>query len=163
MIEIRNDIEKIVNELLESDKHITISFAESLTGGLLSSTLTKIPGVSKIFSGSIVAYSNECKVNILNVPLDVILKNGAVSKECAYHMAKGLFNITGSNISISATGVAGPSLEENKPIGLVFIGFIINGIEPHVFEKHFKGSRIEIQNQVTNFVFEKIKEYSKTL
>ena len=111
----------ILNKLVK--KKITISFAESCTGGLLSSTITSINGSSKIFILGLVTYSNQSKIKILKVPKKIIKKYGAVSKEVCLAMVKNLNKISKTKISVAITGIAGPRGDTtNKPIGLVFIG-----------------------------------------
>ena len=112
---------KIV-ELL-TKKKLTVSFAESCTGGLLASLITSISGSSKVFNMGLVTYSNNAKVKLLKVPKKTITKYGAVSYETCLSMVKNLSKISKSNISISITGVAGPSGgTKEKPVGLVYIG-----------------------------------------
>ena len=104
-------------------KKLTISVAESCTGGLLSSYLTKYSGSSKIFNMGLVTYSNDAKIKILKVPKKTIKKYGAVSYETCFSMVKNLSRLSKSAISISITGVAGPNGGTKiKPVGLVFIG-----------------------------------------
>ena len=111
-----------VIELL-SKKRLKISFAESCTGGLLSSSITSISGSSKVFALGLVTYSNQAKTNILKVPKKIIMKHGAVSYETCLSMVKNLYKISRTNISLSITGVAGPNGgTKQKPVGLVFIG-----------------------------------------
>ena len=108
---------------LLTKKKLKISFAESCTGGLLSSSITSITGSSKVFTLGLVTYSNKSKVNILKVPKKIIMKHGAVSYETCLSMVKNLYKISRTNISISITGVAGPNGgTKQKPVGLVFIG-----------------------------------------
>ncbi len=108
---------------LLSKKRLKISFVESCTGGLLSSSITSISGSSKIFTLGLVTYSNKSKMNILKIPKKIIMKYGAVSYETCLHMVKNLNKISKSNISLSITGVAGPKGgTKQKPVGLVFIG-----------------------------------------
>ena len=113
--------EKVVKLLIK--KNLKISFAESCTGGLLSSTITSISGSSKVFTLGLITYSNQAKINILKVPKKIILKHGAVSYEACFSMVKNLNKISKTNISLSITGVAGPKGgTKQKPVGLVFIG-----------------------------------------
>ena len=113
--------EKVVKLLIK--KNLKISFAESCTGGLLSSSITSISGSSKVFTLGLITYSNQAKINILKVPKKIILKHGAVSYETCFSMVKNLNKISKTNISISITGVAGPKGgTKQKPVGLVFIG-----------------------------------------
>ena len=113
--------QKIVRLL--GKKRLKISFAESCTGGLLSSTITQISGSSKVFTIGLVTYSNQSKINTLKVPKNTIKKYGAVSYETCLSMVKNLNKISKTNISISITGIAGPKGgTKKKPVGLVFIG-----------------------------------------
>ena len=113
--------QKIVKLL--NKKRIKISLAESCTGGLLSSTITSVSGSSKVFNLGLVTYSNESKIKILKISKKIIKKYGAVSEEVCRAMAKNVSKIGKSNISVSITGIAGPSGgTKKKPVGLVFIG-----------------------------------------
>ena len=108
---------------LLSKKKLNISFAESCTGGLLASSITSISGSSKIFTLGLITYSNQAKINILKVPKKTIKKYGAVSYETCLSMVKNLNKISKTNISVSITGVAGPSGgTKQKPVGLVYVG-----------------------------------------
>ena len=98
--------QKVVKLLIK--KRLKISFAESCTGGLLSSSITSINGSSKIFTLGLVTYSNEAKIKILKVPKNIIMKNGSVSYETCLSMVKNLSNISKTNICVSITGIAGP-------------------------------------------------------
>ena len=112
---------KIVHLLRK--KRLKISFAESCTGGLLSSTITSVNGSSKVFILGLVTYSNQSKITILKVPKNIIRKHGAVSYETCLSMVKNLNKISKTNISVSITGIAGPKGgTKKKPVGLVFIG-----------------------------------------
>ena len=112
---------KIVHLLRK--KRLKISFAESCTGGLLSSTITSVNGSSKVFILGLVTYSNQSKITILKVPKNIIKKHGAVSYETCLTMVKNLNKISKTNISVSITGIAGPKGgTKKKPVGLVFIG-----------------------------------------
>jgi len=104
-------------------KKLRISFAESCTGGLLSSTITSISGASKVFNLGIVTYSNISKVKVLKINRNIIRKYGAVSHECCSAMVKNLSRISRANINVSITGIAGPKGgTKQKPVGLVYIG-----------------------------------------
>jgi len=112
---------KVTRKLIE--KKLTISIAESCTGGLLSSSITSISGSSKIFNLGFVVYSNKSKNSILKVPKNFVKKYGAVSDQMCSIMVKNLNKIAKTNISISVTGIAGPSGgTKKKPVGLVYIG-----------------------------------------
>ena len=113
--------QKIVSLLRK--KRFKISFVESCTGGLLSSSITSISGSSKVFTLGLVTYSNQSKINTLKVPKNTIRKYGAVSYETCLSMVKNLNKISKTNISVSVTGIAGPrGGSKKKPVGLVFIG-----------------------------------------
>ena len=135
---------KIV-ELL-TKKKLTVSFAESCTGGLLASSITSISGSSKVFNLGLVTYSNNAKVKLLQVPKKTITKYGAVSYETCLSMVKNLSKISKANISISITGVAGPNGgTKAKPVGLVYIG-LKKGSKIIVKKNYFKSKkRISIQ------------------
>ena len=131
----KNLSNKVVQKLIK--KKLKVSFAESCTGGLLSSSITSISGSSKIFNLGLVTYSNKAKMDILKVPKKIINKYGAVSKECCLSMVKNLSKISKANISISITGIAGPNGGTKlKPVGLVYIG-IKKGNKISIKEKKF--------------------------
>lgn len=131
-----------VTTILRKKKR-TISVAESCTGGLLSHKLTSISGSSIYFKLGIIAYSNKAKVKQLKIPRHLIQKYGAVSKKIASLMAKNIKNISGVDISISATGIAGPTGgSPEKPVGLVYIALTSN--EGTRCKKiNLKGNRLE--------------------
>ena len=107
-------------------KKIKISFAESCTGGLLSSAITSIKGSSKVFSMGLVTYSNQAKIKVLKIHKNIIKKYGAVSIQCCLAMVNNLSKISKSKVCISVTGIAGPNGgSKQKPVGLVFIGIKI--------------------------------------
>ena len=135
---------KIVKLLTK--KKLTLSFAESCTGGLLASSITSISGSSKVFNMGLVTYSNNAKVKLLQVPKKTITKYGAVSHETCLSMVKNLSKISKANISISITGVAGPNGgSKAKPVGLVYIG-LKKGSKIIVKKNLFKSKkRISIQ------------------
>ena len=104
-------------------KKITISVAESCTGGLLSSYLTSLPRASNYFQNGLITYSNKSKIKLLKVNKKIIEKYGAVSQQCCEKMVQNLSRITNSKINISITGIAGPGGGSKlKPVGLVYIG-----------------------------------------
>ena len=130
---------RIINELIK--RNISISVAESCSGGQLSSTITKIPGVSNIFNMGIIAYSNKAKSSLLKIPISKIIKKGAVSEEIALSMVLNLAKLSKSKICISTTGISGPSGgSKNKPIGLVYFGIKFNK-QVFVVKKIFIGDR----------------------
>jgi nicotinamide-nucleotide amidase len=104
-------------------KKLTISVAESCTGGLLANNLTKLANSSNYFEMGLTTYSNQAKIKILKVNKNIINKFGAVSPECCKAMVENLSKISKSRINISITGIAGPGgASKNKPVGLVYIG-----------------------------------------
>tara|TARA_B100000579_G_scaffold256710_1_gene211337 strand:+ start:29 stop:502 length:474 start_codon:yes stop_codon:yes gene_type:complete len=130
-------------------KRLKISFAESCTGGLLSSTITSISGSSKVFTIGLVTYSNQSKINILKVPRKIIMKHGAVSYQTCLAMVKNLNKISKTNISVSITGVAGPKGGTNqKPVGLVYIG-IKKGKKTLVKKNYFKSNKRSLIQKAT--------------
>ncbi len=113
--------QKIVKLLKK--KKLKISFAESCTGGLLSSAITSVSGSSKVFTMGLVTYSNQSKNRLLKVSKQIIQKHGAVSFQCCFSMVNNLSKISKSNVNVSITGIAGPSGgTKKKPVGLVYIG-----------------------------------------
>jgi len=145
---IEDSIETIVSKLLIKNK-LTISIAESCTGGLVSSTFINYPGISSVFVEGCVTYSNESKINRLGVNPNILDIYGAVSEETAIEMVEGIAKNFNTNVAISTTGIAGPgggSIE--KPVGLVYIGIYING-NTTVKKYIFNGNREEIRIQAT--------------
>ena len=139
------DIEKIISSLIE--KNISVATAESCTGGKIASAVTDVPGASGIFGYGVVTYSNEAKVKILGVSQSTLDAHGAVSEETAYEMAKGLRKLSGADVAVSVTGIAGPGGgSAEKPVGLVYMGLAVNG-EIFVKKNLFKGDRDEIRRQ----------------
>ena len=115
------NIQLLHNKLIK--KRLTISVAESCTGGLLAHNLTKLANSSKYFQIGLTTYSNQAKIKILKVNKNIIKKYGAVSKECCKSMVQNLSKISNSKINVSITGIAGPGgSTKNKPVGLVYIG-----------------------------------------
>ena len=119
------NIREIVARLKK--KKISLSLAESCTGGMLAKDITSVSGASKIFTFGVIAYSNKAKVEYLNVPPNIIKKYGAVSEECCYSMVTNLSKISKTTLNLSITGIAGPNGgTKKKPVGLVFIGIKFN-------------------------------------
>lgn len=132
-------------------KGLTLSIAESCTGGALASRLTALSGASQYFLGSIVAYSNNLKQSLLNVPESLLHENGAVSKEVAEAMVEAIQSHTGSSFSIAVTGIAGPAGgSSEKPVGTVYIALKKAGTAPRIIHLHAKGSRSMIIEQAVN-------------
>lgn len=136
----RNDLVKVLTE-----NHLTLSAAESCTGGLIGKLMTDLSGSSSYFKGSAVTYWNEAKEAVLGVQADTLEVYTAVSREVAQQMAEGSRKLYGSDIAISTTGYAGPGLgERGEPPGLVYIG-ISGSHGTEVYEEHFMGSRKSVR------------------
>ena len=132
-------IESLHKKLIR--KKLTISLAESCTGGLLAHNLTKLANSSKYFQIGLTTYSNQAKIKILKVNKITIKKYGAVSKECCKAMVQNLSNISKSKINISITGIAGPGGgSKHKPVGLVYIG-IKKGNYLKIYKNKFKSKK----------------------
>ncbi len=141
-------------------KNLTISFAESCTGGMLSSELVNVSGASDVFSESVVTYSNEAKMKYLGVLKETLDEFGAVSKETALEMAKGIKRLANSDIGVSITGIAGPTGGTKlKPVGLVYIS--VSYGNSYVFEHIFEGKRSDVRLQsvfeAVNHIIEVVK------
>ena len=142
---------KLLKKLIK--KNISVSTAESCTGGLLAYNFIKYKDSSKIFKGGYITYSNKMKINELKVRKISLEKNGAVSYQIAEEMINGLFQKNKTNICISTTGIAGPGgATKNKPVGLIYIGIRFNK-KNIIIKKKFKGTRIQIQKKCVNFIF----------
>lgn len=115
-------IEEAVIEKLK-EKHMKVATAESCTGGLIAKRITDVPGASEVFDCGIISYANEIKHRVLGVSEDDLNKYGAVSEPVARQMAQGALKVSGADIAVSVTGIAGPDSDStNKPVGLVYIG-----------------------------------------
>jgi PncC family amidohydrolase len=151
-----NGLNEQVVELL-AKKKMTISAAESCTGGLFAALVTNVSGASEVLNESFVTYANAAKVKYLGVKEETIEKHGAVSMETALEMANGLYKRTGANVAVAITGIAGPNGgTAEKPVGLVYAGVCING-ECAIMEMHHSGTREEVREKTCKMVFENIK------
>jgi len=159
------DLERVVIGLLKS-LGMTISIAESCTGGLLGSQFTSISGSSDVYYGGVICYDNSIKTRLLSVPQAVLEHNGAVSIETARMLAENTLNLFKTDLALSITGIAGPDTIEDKPVGLVFIGISEKGKETIVKERHLSGDRKYIQTRIAKYVFyylwKSLKERLKT-
>ena len=146
---LNNKSKKIVSLLKR--KKLKLTFAESCTGGMLSSAITSVSGSSKVFTLGVVAYSNQSKTKILSVSKNIIKKYGSVSEQVCLAMLKNLNKISKTNISVSITGIAGPSGDTKiKPVGLVYVG-IKKGNRAEVKKYLFKNKgRAYIQKAAVN-------------
>jgi nicotinamide-nucleotide amidase len=159
------EIEKEVGELLLKKK-LTVSVAESCTGGLISSKLTDVSGSSAYITLNVVTYANDAKVKILGVPDELIQKHGAVSEPVAKAMTEGIRRLAGSDIGLGTTGIAGPTGgTPEKPVGLVYIGVADkNGTEVYKVNINPDLPRTEIKaaacNHALALLLAKIKNLS---
>ncbi len=141
---------EILGNILRERK-LTVSVAESCTGGLISKLITDTAGSSDYFITGVVAYSNDAKKKILNVSEDTLKNFGAVSLQCAEEMVKGIRKLSDSHICIATTGIAGPTGGSiSKPVGVVFCGFYFFD-ELSVEKIYLKGTRTQIREQAANF------------
>ena len=141
---------KHLSDLLVS-KGLTISVAESCTGGSLSSSLTSISGASSYFNCGFITYSNQSKIDMLGVSPESIEMYGAVSEKVAHEMVTGAGQRSHSNLAVSITGIAGPSGgSASKPVGMVCIGFFFDG-NVTTTTQFFSGSRSDIVSQSVTF------------
>lgn len=146
------NIEEFVTWL--SVNKIKIATAESCTGGLIAQRITSVSGASMVFDCGIVAYSNEIKKSVLGVKVETLNKYGAVSEQTACEMAQGVRSLSGADVAVSVTGIAGPDGgSTEKPVGTVYIGIsTVNGTEAKRYL--FKGNREEIRNQTAETALE---------
>jgi nicotinamide-nucleotide amidase len=137
-------LEHVVYKLLK-EKKLTLSIAESCTGGLISSRITNVSGVSEVFMNSIITYSNEAKMKFLNVKEETLEKCGAVSPETAQEMAMGIKKVSNTDVGISVTGIAGPDGgTAEKPVGLFYIGLAM-GDKLEAYQFCFPASREKVR------------------
>jgi nicotinamide-nucleotide amidase len=141
-----DDLQHVVARLLV-DRHLTIAAAESITGGLIAARLTEVPGISASLMGSVVAYDNRIKRDVLGVPQELFDQYGAVSAPVAEAMARGVRERLGVDIGVSTTGIAGPTgATSTKPVGLVYVGLATDrGVGSHTFQ--WWGTRHEVQSR----------------
>lgn len=134
------------------ERGLSLSLAESCTGGMIAAALTGVPGASDIFWGSAVTYINRAKEHILGVSSETLERHGAVSEECAREMAEGSRRIYGADLAMSVTGIAGPGGgSDTKPVGTVWFGFSSkNGTE--AFRRLFEGDREAVRRQTVEQV-----------
>lgn len=150
-------IEDIVGDLL-INKKLTISTAESCTGGMIAARLINYPGISDSFLEGAVTYSNEAKMRTLKVKKKTLDSVGAVSEETAKEMAFGIAERSGSDISVVTTGIAGPGGgTKEKPVGLVYIGLYYKG-EVKAYRHVFSGDRQEVRTKATIEALDKVRK-----
>ncbi len=151
-------MEDLIGKIL-SEKGLTISVAESCTGGIIGGLITDVPGSSRYFKGGIISYSDESKVNILNVSSGTITEHGAVSNRTAREMAEGVKHLFNSHIGLAVTGIAGPEGgSKEKPVGTIFIGLAVED-ETFTFRYHFHGTRRQIRRKTAERALDCVKRY----
>jgi len=153
-------LEQVVQTLLEQ-KHMTIGVAESITGGLMAKRLTDLPGVSRVFKGGIVSYTNEVKHAVLGVPEEILNEHGAVSAPVARAMAEGARRALGVDIALSATGVAGPDKDDRgNEVGTAFVA-IATPDGSYVRELHLgnRPMRERLRTQTAHHAFDLARRY----
>ncbi len=151
-----DELEQVVGRLL-ADRHLTISVAESCTGGALADRITNVSGSSAYFERGVVVYSNRSKTQILGVPDELIQLHGAVSKEVAQAMASGIRSVAGTDIGVSTTGIAGPTGgSPEKPVGLVWIGYSDRSATLAI-KFNFGQFRLNTKNRATQATLELVR------
>ena len=144
----------IVEKLIE--KKLTISAAESLTGGLFQSTLVNTPNASKVFLGGIVSYTKEAKCKLLGLNMNDITKYGVYSNETSCSMALGVKNLTNSHVAVGISGVAGPSSDEGVPAGTVYYTIIINNSVYNRVINIENKTRLEVREKTVEIIINDI-------
>ncbi|HEU4512762.1 MAG TPA: CinA family protein [Nocardioidaceae bacterium] len=138
-----------------------LATAESLTGGRLGDVMSAAPGASDTYLGGVISYATDVKHNVLGVSEETIERHGVVSAECAEEMATGVRELVGADWAVSTTGVAGPTKQEDKPVGLVFIGVAGPGVvRSERFD--FDGERAEIREKVVKAAIDLVLETVRT-
>lgn len=141
-----NDSAKQLIETLKAQGK-TLATAESCTGGGIGHVITAVSGSSAVYLGGVISYANSVKEQVLGVPCNVLDTVGAVSEETARAMVAGVCRLTGADVGIAVTGIAGPNSDgTDKPVGLVYIAVSKNGVIT-VTENHFSGDREAVRNQ----------------
>ncbi len=145
-------LESVISVLLKKN-NLTVSIAESCTGGLISSKLTDVSGSSKYIKLNLVTYSNEAKINMINVSEQTLIAHGAVSQDTAKEMAKGIQKLSGCDIGLGITGIAGPTGgTPEKPVGLVYIGICDNKkLNVHKVQLNSKLPRFKIKTLACDY------------
>lgn len=155
-------LENVVARML-IDNNMTISTAESCTGGLLAAKLINYPGISKVFMEGAITYSNEAKLSRLKVKKETLERYGAVSSEVAAEMALGIAKTSNTRIGISTTGIAGPDGgSEEKPVGLVYIGLCIDG-NVKTTRYNFSGDRQKIRERAAMYAIDFLRRELKSI
>ena len=137
----------------------TLATAESCTGGLIGATITAVPGVSECYGFGVVTYANEAKEKLLGVSHHTLETVGAVSPETACQMAEGALKLSGSDVAVAVTGIAGPGGgSAEKPVGLVYVGIAVKDKEPKAVKNVFDGDRDEVRASTVKKALELVLE-----
>ena len=156
---LRSDAKALIEAL--KAKGLTMSAAESCTGGMIGCTITSEPGSSEVFLGSAVTYSNESKETILGVKSSTLAEHGAVSEETAREMVLGSVRVYGSDLAVAVTGIAGPGgATPDKPVGLVYIA-VADGPRTIVARNVFKGDRQSVREQTASEAMMMLRELAE--
>lgn len=161
-----NELYSLAAEAVEllKEKGLTVAFAESCTGGLLTKTITDVPGASSVLPGGVCSYSNDIKNRVLGVDAAILRRHGAVSEPVAIRMARGVKKLMESSIGVGTTGIAGPASDDTaKPVGLVYISIALPGGRYVCYEHHFEGDRDAIRNQTAAAALTHLGYYLKLL
>ena len=154
------EIEKAVADILAA-RGLTMTTAESCTGGLISARMVNVPGVSNVFKAGFITYANEAKQKFLGVKEETLMQFGAVSRQTAEEMAEGAARAAEADVAVSVTGIAGPDGgTREKPVGLVYIGCYISG-NVKVEEYHFDGDRIQVRERTAQAALMQLLECLK--
>lgn len=138
------------------DKSLTVATAESCTGGMIGAALTSVSGMSECYGYGVVTYANEAKEKLLGVSHTTLENYGAVSHETAREMADGALLMSGADIAVSVTGIAGPGGgTADKPVGLVYIGIARRGSKTKTYKNNFDGTRDAIRQKTVIRALEK--------
>jgi PncC family amidohydrolase len=154
--------EVIAGEMLR-EIGLKLATAESSTGGLIGHKITNVPGSSDYYKGGVISYANFAKVKLLEVSNKTLEKYGAVSRETALEMAKGVSRVLGADIGLAVSGLAGPGgALPGKPIGTVWIALNAHNLE-QAWLYHFQGSRLEIKEQASDQALSLLCEYLRQM
>ena len=145
------------------DKGLKCTFGESLTGGMIASGIVDVPGASDVLAGSIVAYTDDYKINVLGVPSQIITEKTAVSSECAVSMAEQALKLSGVDVAVSVTGYAGPGDgPDGTPSGTVYIGFADKNGSGALHER-FAGTRDAVRQCTRDYAYDLMYERAAAL
>lgn len=140
-------------------KGLTVSTAESVTGGLVSKMITDVPGSSNYFCGGVIAYSSSAKTDVLGIDSKLIRSMGAVSRETAIELAKKVKSLFNTDIGIGVTGIAGPGAVEQKKVGTVYGAIVYDKV--YCYSWTFSGSRVRIRKVAAESILEELVKITR--